>query len=249
MIAAEKIPEDTALVLAAHGERQVPDPNRALADHAAALATRDDFHFVGYGVLNGEPPFEAALEEAVKSGATNLFVYPFFMSDGYFVSTVLPEFIAAAETGIAPTILTPLGLDDDLVQIITGNALLAAKDAGFAPDKTRLLVAGHGSKTEQASAEATYRVADALAATDQFMGVSCAFIEEPPFIGDQLAREKSPVIVSGFFAGNGMHSSYDVPAAIEASGAMAVYAGPIGAEPVIQDLIIAACENGPASSR
>lgn len=249
MTTAEKIAGDTALVLVAHGERQVSDPNRALANHAAALATHDDFCFVGYGVLNGEPPFEAALEEAVKSGAKNLFVYPFFMSDGYFVSTVLPERIATAETGIAPTILTQLGLDGDLVKVMTDNALLVAKGAGFAPDKTRLLVAGHGSKTEQASAEATYRVADALTAADEFMGVSCAFIEEPPFIGDQLAREKSPVVVSGFFAGNGMHSSSDVPAAIEASGATAVYAGPIGAEPVIQDLIIAACKNGPASPR
>ncbi|MDH3581765.1 MAG: hypothetical protein OEM91_14205 [Hyphomicrobiales bacterium] len=249
MSTAEKMPRDTALVLVAHGERQVPDPNRALADHAAALAIRDDFCFVGYGVLNGEPPFEAALEEATKSGAGNLLVYPFFMSDGYFVSTVLPERTAAARAAIAPIILPPLGLDADLVDLMLKRAETEARGARLAPGETQLLVVGHGSKTEPESAEATRRVAAALATAELFMGVSAAFIEEPPFVGDQLAREKSPVVVSGFFAGNGMHSSQDVHAAIKASGARAVYAGPIGAEPAIRDLIVAACENSSAGRR
>ena len=155
-----------------------------------------------------------------------------------------PERVAAAKADIVPIILPPLGLDAGLVDLMLERAATAARGAGLAPGKTQLLVAGHGSKTEPESAEATCRVAGALAAKELFMGVSTAFIEEPPLIGDQLAREKSPVVVSGFFAGNGMHSSQDIPAAIETSGARAVYAGPIGAEPIIRDLISAACQNG-----
>ncbi len=233
---------DTALVLAAHGERNVPDPNRALADHAEALAARGDFGFVGCGVLNGEPPFETALEAFAKSGAQQLVVYPFFMSDGYFVTRVLPERIAAVQIGAAFAILSPLGLDAGLAEVMMNSALSAATDAGMRPGDARLLVAGHGSRSASASANATIRIADELARMGKFAGVSSAFLEEPPFIGDQLASEKTPVVVAGFFAGNGMHSSHDVPSAIEESGVEAVYAGPIGTDPAVQDLVVAALQ-------
>lgn len=244
-----KAPANTALVLAAHGERNVPDPNRALADHANALAARGDFCFVGYGVLNGEPSFDMALEEAAKTNPEKILIYPFFMSDGYFVSTVLPERIARVETDVVPTILTPLGLDAGLVPVMIGSALSAAADADLVPRKTRLLVVGHGSRSGRASANATLHIADALEAEGQFMSVSSTFLEEPPFVGNQLASEKSPVVVSGFFAGNGMHSAHDVPAAIEESGAKAVYAGPIGVDPAVRNLIVAACHDSMVNPR
>jgi sirohydrochlorin ferrochelatase len=47
-------------------------------------------------------------------------------------------------------------------------------------------------------------------------------------------------VVVGFFAGDGLHSAEDVPAAIAESGSRAVYAGSIGKSAKLQDLILAA---------
>ncbi len=230
----------TALLLAAHGERGVGDPNRALIDHAADLASRVDCLRVDCGVLNGEPALESALDAAVRHGADEVLIYPFFMADGYFVSQVLSARLAAAARGLAWSILPPLGLDSRLPRLMMRSALDAAKDAGFDPDTSQLLVVGHGSKLERASAQATRQVAGELAAMEQFASVASAFIEEPPFVADALAEAQAPVVVAGFFAGDGMHSSRDVPEAIEGAGAPAVYTGPIGIRPAVRDLVVAA---------
>lgn len=235
-------PAATALVLAAHGERNVSDPNRSLIEHARAVAGRLNLDSVACGVLNGEPLLDTVLEKVAGSGAKALLIYPFFMSEGYFVETVLPERLSASASGLAATILPPLGHDPGLAKVMMAEALAAAKGAGHAPGETRLLIVGHGSKGGRASAEATMRISRKLESLDGFASVATAFLEEPPFIVNQLASEKGPVVVSGFFAGNGMHSTHDVPAAIEETGARAIYAGPVGASPAVRTLIAEAVE-------
>lgn len=228
-----------ALILAAHGERRVADPNRALLEHAAALAGQLPDMIVRCGVLNGEPSLDDALEQVASAGACEILVYPFFMSDGYFVSNVLPKRLKALAPDARWSILTPLGLDPGLPELMMQQALAAAAQAGFEPSGTRLLVTGHGSKSGRASAKATERIARELAGLERFERVATAFLEEPPFVENELAAEKSPVVVPGFFAGNGMHSTQDVPAAIEDSGARAIYAGSVGVSPSVRDLIVA----------
>ena len=230
----------TALILVAHGERNVSNANQALIAHAAALASRVDCVCVECGVLNGEPSLETVLDSAVRNGADHVLTYPFFMADGYFVSKVLPERVAAASPDLDYSILPPLGLDSGLARLMMTCALRSAAEAAFDPEASQLLVVGHGSKLERASAEATRQIADELAAMARFGCVRSAFIEEPPFVGDALAGAKEPLIVVGFFAGDGMHSSQDVPAAIEESGARAVYIGPIGTSAAVRDLVVGA---------
>lgn len=203
---------------------------------------RVDCRPVRCGVLDGEPAIEAALREVAASGARELLVYPFFMSDGYFVSKVLSARIAGLGGKVPPCLLTPLGLDPGLPAVMMKRALACARGAGFAPAETRLLVVGQGSRSDRASAQATIRMAEELEGMGAFLRASSAFLEEPPFIVSRLASEKTPVVVSGFFAGNGTHSACDVPAAIEESGVRAVYAGPVGTHPDVRDLVVAACE-------
>ena len=229
--------QSRALILAAHGESRVPDPNRALIEHSEALADRNPGLAVSCGAINGAPSFDDAVKAACAGGASEILVFPFFMSDGYFVSKKLPERIAASAGNVPCSILTPLGLDPGLADVMMTQALAAADEAGLPPDEARLLVVGHGSKSGRASAEATLRMSRTLEGMTRFSKVETAFLEEPPFVGSQLASEKLPVVVSGFFAGNGMHSAHDVPAAIEESGANAVYAGPVGTSPAVRDLI------------
>jgi sirohydrochlorin ferrochelatase len=229
--------EDVAVVLAAHGDRAGPAPNTTLLSHRDALRASGAFRHVAAGVLKGEPMLETALAEAAQSGAAQTFIYPLFMADGYFTKTVLPQRIASAGYGSHCTLLTPLGLDPRLPDLMLDQAAATAKSAQVSPASARRLVVGHGSKFGPASAEATRRVAEDLRRAGSFSHVETAFLEEPPFLLEKLCDNAVPTIVTGFFSGEGLHAGEDVPAAILESGANAHYAGPVGSSAGIARLV------------
>lgn len=231
-------PDDTAVVLAAHGDRGGGFTNAALFAHRHALDAAARFLSVSAGVLKGAPALEDALADAQASGAGRIVIYPFFMADGFFVRTRLAERVSAANLQVRWEILPPLGIDPGLPGIILNRALAAAADAGFAPATTTLIVAGHGSKLGPASADATRAAAEAIADAAVFGAVTTAFLEEPPSIEEALRAARSPVVVSGFFSGEGMHAVDDVPYALANSRTRAIYAGPIGPDPAISELIL-----------
>lgn len=231
-------PDDTAVVLAAHGDRGGGFTNSALFAHRHALDASARFLSVAAGVLKGDPPLEQALADAQASGAGRIAVYPFFMADGFFVRTRLAERVSAANLKVRWEILPPLGIDPGLPGIILNQALSAAASAGFAPAATTLIVAGHGSQLSPASADATRAAADAIADVSIFGAVATAFLEEPPSIEQALRAARAPVVVSGFFSGEGMHAADDVPNALANSKVRAIYAGPIGPDPAISELIL-----------
>jgi sirohydrochlorin ferrochelatase len=231
-------PGAPAAVLAAHGDRGGTSPNAALEAQAEAVRLLTGLG-VWTGVLKGEHTIEQALAEAAASGATSIAVYPLFMADGYFVQKVR-ERILAAGLAAEPKLLTPLGLDPGLSDLIVREALIAAEAVGFDPAHTRLLIVGHGSKLGPASATATRKAAARAALSRRFASVSTAFLEEEPFIDDVLRISSTPTVVAGFFFGNGMHAGEDVPDAIKETGANAVYTGAIGNSPAVTPLIAAA---------
>ncbi len=238
--------EQTALLIAAHGDRGGQGANRALAAHCRRLQKDGGhgFRLVVGGVLKGRPSLEGALEQVVESGARRLLVYPLFMADGYFTRKVLPRRVADAlaalravlEVAYAP----PLGADDALPALVAQRTLAAAEMAGYVPSRSRLLVVGHGSKIGPASAEATRKFAARLRPLVSFSQVETAFLEEEEFVGDALRRTACPTVVEGFFSGDGLHAGDDVPEALRKTGANAVYAGSIGADPRLSALISSA---------
>jgi sirohydrochlorin ferrochelatase len=237
MIAGTRI--EIAAVLASHGDRAGAEPNCALMHHADAVRREAGLRTVTAGVLKGEPTLEEALRLAHESGAQRIVVYPLFMAEGYFTSSVLPDRIRRAGYAASSRLLAPLGLDRGLSALMLADALSTARDAALDPATSRLLVVGHGSKIGPAPAEAARKVADAIARKGRFAEVATAFLEESPYLDAQLSGEWAPTVVAGFFFGDGMHAGEDVPAAIRATGARAVYAGPIGHSPRVPALIAA----------
>lgn len=233
-----KPPGALAAVLAAHGDRGGSSPNAALEAQAEAVRALTGLG-IWTGVLKGEHTIEQALGEAAASGATSIAVYPLFMADGYFVQKVR-ERILAAGLAAEPKLLSPLGLDPGLPDLIVREAVIAAEAAGFDPAHTRLLIVGHGSKLGPASATATRKAAARAALVRRFASVTTAFLEEEPFVDDVLRISSTPTVVAGFFFGNGMHAGEDVPDAIRETGANAVYTGAIGNSPGAAPLIAAA---------
>lgn len=234
---SEEWQRDIAIVLAAHGDRAGVRPNATLLAHRDSLAAAFRFRCVTAGVLKGDLSLERAISEAIDSGAREVAVYPFFMSDGYFVGQVLPQRIVEMGATDNCRLLAPLGLDEQLPPLIHADASATATAAGIAPQSARLLIVGHGSELGPASANATRAAADRVSWLAGFAKVDTAFLEEPPFVDDALAETAMPTIVSGFFSGDGLHAGVDVPAAIDQSKAIATYAGAIGASPAVPSLI------------
>lgn len=235
------------LVLAAHGERGGEGANRSLVAHAEAAAGIAGISAVAAGVLKGEPSIEHALAAIAAAGAEEILVYPYFMSDGYFVEKVLPQRIRDAGHPPPTRILPPLGLDQGLPALMLEAALTAAVSAGYDTAGSRLLIVGHGSQGSRASALATELMALKLASSGHFGEVAAAFLEEPPFVRESLEGTRPPTVVAGFFSGDGLHAAEDVPEAIAWAGAEAVYCGAIGGHPGVTGLIGAAVERALAN--
>lgn len=216
------------LLLVAHGETGGARANAVLDGVAAAVAARLQGVTVVSGVLNGSPAVEAAV---AAHGKRPILVHPFFMSDGYFVSSALPARLSAAGIGKV-RMLTPLGMLADLPALVARAA---------APhDPQGLLVVGHGSAKGDRSRLSTEAFAAALAPLLGNVPTRCAFLEEEPFFADAAHRVEDGQVVVGFFAGDGAHARDDVPAMLAAAGKSATpVVGPVGDLDGIDRLIAA----------
>lgn len=238
-------PEQVALVLAAHGDlgdRAKSNPNAAnsaLLEHQARLHAQNLFRAVSAGVLKGEPTLEDALTGALDSDPRRLIVFPFFMADGYFVKSVLAQRLTAFSPKIPYLVCSPLGLNGNLIPLIASQSEEAASNAQISAQEARLLLVGHGSKHGPASANATRAAAKRLSDQfgDRFSEIDVAFLEEAPFLNDQIQAGIRPTIVCGFFNGDGLHAGQDVPDAVHDAPVQTVYAGPIGRIALIADYI------------
>lgn len=238
MTASTRSRSDMAVVLAAHGDRGGGLTNAALLSHREALERAACFRLVTAGVLKGEPGLEGALAATQASAAARIAIYPFFMADGFFVRTRLADRVSAAGLTARWEIFPPLGVDPELPSLILDHAEAAAASAGFAPATSTLLIVGHGSKLGPASADATRHAASVVADARVFAAVATAFLEESPSVEDALRAAQAPVVVSGFFSGDGMHAADDVPHAIAKSKVQAIYAGSIGGDASVSGLIL-----------
>lgn len=234
---------DTAVVLAAHGDRAGERPNATLLGHCVALAELGVFGSVHAGFLKAEPDIEQAIAHARGWGAARLVVVPIFMADGYFVRRILEPRVRAAAGSANYRILAPLGLDPRLADLMCHEAEACALAHDLDPRACRLLIVGHGSEIGPASARATRRAGAVIAKLGRFAVVATAFLEEPEFLADALKSSPQPTIVSGFFSGDGLHAGEDVPTAITDTAADAIYAGSIGRAVAVRTLILSAIDD------
>jgi len=239
------------VVIVGHGATDEPQAAWSVVGHANALRAQGRFHGVIAGVLNGEPDAEAAL------GALDVplvYLVPLFMSDGYFVRRLIPERLRLAgpitvRDGRTLCYCEPVGTHEGLADVIAARLRTACRSHGLALPRTAVVLAGHGSPRDPASAEATRSCAERLAESAEFASVGTAFLEEPPFIAEAAkANAGKPTIFVGFFAADGVHAERDLrhllglspcqAARRRQSGHTLVYTGAIGPDPAVGNLII-----------
>ena len=112
-----------ALVVVAHGSRRAAS-NDEVRELACALAgmLSDVFPIVEVGFLElAEPLIPAALERVIAAGATDISVFPYFLSAGRHVVTDVPEEVKTVQEKypqLSIKMLTHLGASSGFTQFI-----------------------------------------------------------------------------------------------------------------------------------
>ena len=215
-------------VLTSHGQPSAPAP----AEQAlAALAKSVAGHLPGWDIRSATLATPGRLEEVMEAGAK---VYPFFMTDGWFTTRVLP----ARLEGRAPQILPPFGLDPDL-PALTAQILQRARQAREIPVR-RILLAAHGSARGPKAAQAAESFAKSLRQHLTGIEVVTSYIEEAPFVAEMAKRLDEKTICLPFFAQSGDHVTQDIPEALAEAEFKGQLLPALGAAPEIPALIAAA---------
>lgn len=183
-----------------------------------------------------------------------VFILPFFMSDGFFVRRKIPELFQLADGQKSEmdrhlVQCDAIGVDPELADIVSLCVEEKAHEILENVSDISVLLVAHGSLKNAASREAALFQRDRLRAKMKFAQVELALLEEPPYIMQMLqeldAEKGRPIIMVGLFSANGPHAAEDVPEALAAhlhardarSTAAIHYVGAVGARPEIVKLI------------
>jgi sirohydrochlorin cobaltochelatase len=192
-------------------------------------------------------------------------VVPNFISEGYFTRTVIPrelELHGPLTQGGARTIkyCEPVGNHARMTELLLHRATEVAP--GVPPEKTSLLIVGHGTDLNDNSAAAAKREVARIRERGRYAEVLNAYMEEEPLISkwDEYASQPNVVVVP-FFISDGLHSYEDIPVLLgiagESPGAASAggrgvfqrnpytlrgrtlyYASAIGTEPLFAEVIL-----------
>lgn len=178
---------------------------------AALLRHEGMFPIATAGFLNfSQPTFMDAVTRCVRKGATAIFVQPYFLISGYYVSNGIPKLLEEARTAY-PQVRLHLADAFDfhpaLVQLTWKRALEAD------PDADALLLMAHGSPHEGANAP-ILEVAHALA--PHYAQVRLGFMElNAPPIPDAAAQlvgaGAKRIVAVPYFLQLGGHVAEDLP--------------------------------------
>jgi sirohydrochlorin ferrochelatase len=219
-------------LIVAHGQPSDAAPAEA---ELAALAAKVAALLPNWQITSATLADPNALTHAITGPSG--FVYPMFMSGGWFTATHLPERLAAI--GAANwQILPPFGLDA-AVQALTTTIATAATRGQSPPE---LLLAAHGSFRSPAPSEVAYAMVRHLQAAG-IANAKAGFIDQSPRIAE-VARTFGPnAVCLPFFAAKGGHVIDDLPQALAEAGFAGRLLPPIGTDPRVPGLIAQALQN------
>jgi len=221
------------VLIVAHGQPSAPAPaEAALAELAAKVGHLLPAHRVGSATLAAAGALEAALDRLGSDGV----IYPFFMTDGWFVRQALPKRL----DGHPAQVLPPLGRDPALVALAADYLAQECALRGWEPAAAALLIAAHGSAHGPRAAQATRDFGSALTALWPGRPPVYGFVEEAPFLAEAARDLPNQTLCLPVFAAEGGHYRQDVPDALETAGFLGALLPPLGQHPGVPALIAAA---------
>ena len=207
-----------AAILVGHGSLRKAS-GAAMIRLAALLRKEGSFPVATAGFLNfSKPTFADAVTRCVRKGATHIYVQPYFLISGYYVTVGLPKLLAEAKTAYPDVTFHLAEAFDDHPALakLTYKRALAAD-----PDADALLLMAHGSPHETANAP-IFRVAEALKA--HYTATQLGFMElNAPTIAEAatLLRERGAkrIVAAPYFLQLGGHVAEDLPEAVASAQA------------------------------
>lgn len=217
--------ERPVVLLAAHGERGGAANNARLAALVAEVGALVPEADVGSVLVSVEGVVARALEAC---GSRPTVCLPLLFSDGYFHRERLkPHF-----DGRTKHLAQPLALWPAFAPFLADNLALRLIARSVDP---RVVLVAHGSKKTDNSAEAARRVAAQL--QGRYGRIEPAFLEQPPFARDAIARAEPPYAVIGLFFGAGLHGAEEFDVLAASAPATPVAAFTVGDLPGLAGLL------------
>ena len=231
-----------ALVLAAHGSRRDPAANALVRRLAESLRQRRLFHEVAVAFHQGEPRFDAVLDELAADEVT---VVPFFTSAGHYTEVVLPEALARnrRHAGLRLRQTPAVGTHPGVAPLVARRVTELLRERHAERDAAALVLVGHGTPRHPQSRAATEHLADMLRRRRVAAEVAAAFLDDDPPVAEVIARLRQPtVLVVPFLIGGGAHALEDVPrlAGLHQPGTRmrVVVDEPVGGYPGLEEIVV-----------
>ena len=208
------------LVILGHGTTLNEQSAAPIWQHVAELRRRKLFAAVHAAFWKQEPHIKKVLAEL---SAPRIFIVPFFISEGYFSTEIIPKelgfpAVPAMRTALGATIhyCSPVGSHDLMTTVILARAKQIAETFPFPrapkPSDTTLLIAGHGTGRNANSRKAVERQVALIRALNIYAEVGAVFMEEAPFIKGCHALVKTKhIVIVPFFISDGLHAVEDIP--------------------------------------
>lgn len=203
---------DAALLLVGHGSSRIATSRQVTDRLAEALGRRGLFAEVA-ACFWKEAPFLSL--DLVAS--PTVFIVPNFAGEGIFTRELIPERLGLTGThshrdGRHLIYTRPVGCHPRLPDLLRRRAVGLCHHDGLAPEKTSLLIVGHGSRRPGTVSETPEIVAAALRATATFADVATAYLEQDPAASLWRDLVSAPdILVAPWLISEGMHASADLP--------------------------------------
>jgi len=164
------------------------------------------------------------------------------------------DFVTCRPSDVAKTVhyCGPVGTHDAMTDVIVRRAETVTGDSEVG-EGVGLAVVGHGTKRNENSAKAVEYHADRVRSRDRFDEVRALFMDEEPEVDDVTDHFASEdIVVVPLFIADGYHTQEDIPADMgltddgregyavptRVDGHDIWYAGAIGTEPLMADVIL-----------
>jgi uroporphyrin-III C-methyltransferase len=206
-----------ALVIAAHGSRRNPEANSLVRQLAEAVRTRRLFDEVAVAFHQGEPRFDAVLDELLSDEIT---VVPLLTSAGHYADVVLPEALARnrrfGQVRLRQT--PPVGTHAGIAPLVARRVTELLRERDISRHNATLALVGHGTRRHSESRSATLALAQTLRRRRVAGEVLAAFIDDdPPLEALTDSALHRHLVVVPFLIGGGTHVAEDIPRLLEES--------------------------------
>ena len=240
-----------SLVLAAHGSR-CGGAASALRTIAARFEQGDLFQQVLTSFHQGQPGFGQV--PGLVSG-DGVVVVPVFLAEGYYSRKVLPrELLRAPRSRPIEIWLTPVvGCDSRLPLALLKRVRRLLRRLGWNPERTDVVVLGHGTPRSSTSSRTTHEAAAFLRSEGPCKTVHAAFLDDRPTPREALQRaDADHFVVLPLLFGGGDHagelaqlfglsgpsgSDFAESTGRDSEGRDYVIDRPVGEDPVLVEII------------